>query len=41
VAKLLLVAQIEFREWTPDGHPRHASFSGIRTDKEARTIVKE
>src|SRR5439155_7691014 len=25
-----LVAQIEFTEWTPDGHLRHASFLGLR-----------
>ena len=28
-----LVAQIEFTEWTPDGHLRH-SFVGSREDKE-------
>jgi bifunctional non-homologous end joining protein LigD len=36
-----LVAQIEFNEWTPDGHLRHASFAGLRDDKEAREIVRE
>jgi ATP-dependent DNA ligase len=36
-----LVAQIEFTEWTPDGHLRHSSFSGLREDKEAREIVCE
>ena len=36
-----LVAQIEFTEWTPDGHLRHASFVGLRDDKEARQIVRE
>ncbi len=36
-----LVAQIEFTEWTPDGHLRHASFIGLRTDKRAREIVRE
>jgi bifunctional non-homologous end joining protein LigD len=25
-----LVAQIEFTEWTPDAHLRHASFIGLR-----------
>jgi len=24
-----LVAQIEFSEWTPDGHLRHSSFAGL------------
>jgi len=33
-----LVAQIKFTEWTPDGHLRHASFVGLRDDKEARQI---
>jgi bifunctional non-homologous end joining protein LigD len=28
-----LVAQIEFTEWTPDGHLRHSSFAGLRDDK--------
>ncbi len=36
-----LVAHIEFTEWTPDGHLRHASFAGLRDDKEARQIVRE
>jgi DNA ligase D-like protein (predicted ligase) len=36
-----LVAQIEFTEWTPDEHLRHASFAGLRDDKEAREIVRE
>ena len=28
-----LVAQIEFREWTPDGHLRHCSFVALRTTR--------
>ena len=32
---------IEFREWTPDGHLRHASFAGLRNDKEQEKIVRE
>jgi len=39
--KPLLVAQIEFTEWTPDGHLRHASFAGLRNDKEARQVSRE
>jgi bifunctional non-homologous end joining protein LigD len=31
--KPLLVAQIEFQEWTPDGHLRHARFATLRNDK--------
>jgi bifunctional non-homologous end joining protein LigD len=28
-----LVAQIEFREWTPEGHLRHCSSIGLRAEK--------
>jgi DNA ligase D-like protein (predicted ligase) len=33
-----LVAQIEFTEWTPDGHLRHSKFVGLGEDKEARVV---
>ena len=36
-----LVAQIEFTEWTPDGHLRAARFAGLREDKNAREVVRE
>ncbi|ACP21933.1 putative ATP-dependent DNA ligase (plasmid) [Sinorhizobium fredii NGR234] len=36
-----LVAEIEFRAWTADGHLRHASFRGLREDKLASDIVRE
>ena len=36
-----LVAQIEFQEWTPDGHLRHSSYVGMRDDKEARKVRRE
>ena len=36
-----LVAQIEFTEWTPDGYLRHASFVGLRSDKELLGVVRE
>jgi bifunctional non-homologous end joining protein LigD len=39
--KPVLVAQIEFTEWTPDGHLRHSRFVGLREDKEAREVVRE
>ena len=32
-----MVAQIEFTEWTPDGHLRHSKFVGLRNDKDACT----
>lgn len=36
-----LVAEVEFRAWTGDGHLRHASFRGLREDKAAEEIVRE
>lgn len=36
-----LVAEVSFAEWTPEGHLRHASFQGMRTDKPARSIIRE
>jgi len=36
-----LVAQIEFGEWTPDGHLRHSKFIALREDKEPGEVVRE
>lgn len=36
-----LVAEIAFTEWTRDGNLRHSAFIGMRTDKDARTVVRE
>ena len=36
-----LVAEIAFREWTPDGHVRHAVFQGLRLDKPAKSVVRD
>jgi DNA ligase D-like protein (predicted ligase) len=36
-----LVAQIEFTESTPDAHPRHSRFVGLRDDKDSRHVVRE
>jgi DNA ligase D-like protein (predicted ligase) len=36
-----LVGQIEFVEWTPDGHLRHSRFLGLREDKKPRDAVRE
>ena len=36
--KPMRVAEIEFAEWTPDERLRHASFAGMRDDKEAPPI---
>jgi ATP-dependent DNA ligase len=41
VAQTELVAQIEFTEWTPDGHLRHSKFVGLTEDKRAREVVRE
>ncbi|GKS58061.1 ATP-dependent DNA ligase [Nitrospira sp.] len=36
-----LVAEVAFAQWTSDGLLRQASFQGLRTDKEAGTIMRE
>jgi len=36
-----LVAQIEFAEWTPDGHLRHSKFIGLREDKDPWAVRRE
>lgn len=36
-----LVAEVQFSEWTPDGHVRHPTFKGLRTDKPATVITRE
>lgn len=36
-----LVAEIEFSGWTADERLRHASFQGLREDKDAREVVRE
>jgi ATP-dependent DNA ligase len=39
--KPLLVAQIEFLEWTGDNHLRHSKFIGLRDDKPAGAVRRE
>jgi bifunctional non-homologous end joining protein LigD len=41
MAKAGARAQIEFNEWTPDGHLRHSTFVGLRDDKEASDVVRK
>jgi DNA ligase D-like protein (predicted ligase) len=36
-----LLAQVEFTEWTGDGHLREAKFIGLRDDKDPRTVTGE
>ena len=35
------VAEVEFTEWTADGHIRHPSLQGFRTDKAPRDVHRE
>lgn len=35
------VAEVEFRGWTTDGILRHASFKGLRDDKDPRDVIRE
>jgi bifunctional non-homologous end joining protein LigD len=39
--KSKLIAQVSFTEWTDYGLLRHATFHGLRDDKEPRAIVRE
>ncbi|MFM0521603.1 DNA ligase D [Caballeronia jiangsuensis] len=39
--KPVLVAEVEFTEWTADEVIRQASFIGLRLDKDARGVVRE
>jgi len=36
-----LVCEVRFREWTPDGLLRHATFLRLRTDKNARDCERQ
>ncbi len=37
----LLVAEIKFTQWTKENLLRHASFKGLRTDKNPKDIIRE
>ena len=39
--KPVMVAEVEFTEWTNDGHLRHPSFKGLRLDKQAEQVTRE
>lgn len=36
-----VVVEVSFAEWTSDGSVRHASFKGVRVDKNPKSIVRE
>jgi bifunctional non-homologous end joining protein LigD len=36
-----LVAEVAYRGWTSDGLVRHASYEGLREDKDPREVVRE
>jgi bifunctional non-homologous end joining protein LigD len=37
----VLVAQVEFLEWTGENHLRHARFVGLREDRKAEDVRRE
>jgi bifunctional non-homologous end joining protein LigD len=37
----VLVGEVSFGEWTPDGQIRHALFLGLREDKPAKEVMRE
>ena len=39
--KPVLVGQVEYLEWTPDNHLRHARFIGLREDKDPKQARRE
>ena len=40
-SRLKHVGEVEFIEWTADGHVRHPSFQGLRKDKTPDECVRE
>ena len=36
-----LVSEVKFTEWTNEGEMRHPAFLGLRTDKQARDVIRE
>jgi len=39
--KPMLVAHVEFVEWTADNHLRHSTFVALREDKQARDVIRD
>ncbi|MBA2644937.1 MAG: DNA ligase, partial [Solirubrobacterales bacterium] len=40
-AEPVLVAEVEFTEWTAEGMLRHPSYKGLRDDKEPAVVIRE
>jgi bifunctional non-homologous end joining protein LigD len=40
-ARPTVVGEVQFGEWTSDGHLRHPSWRGLRPDKSAKAVVRE
>ena len=38
--KPVLVAEVEFLEWTSDNHLRHSRFVALRDDKRAKDVTR-
>ncbi|MCU1491520.1 MAG: polymerase LigD, ligase domain protein, partial [Acidimicrobiaceae bacterium] len=36
-----LVGEVQYGEWTKDGHLRHPSWRGLRPDKNPEEVVRE
>jgi len=37
----VLVGEVQYSEWTHDGHLRHPSWRGLRPDKEPTEVIRE
>jgi bifunctional non-homologous end joining protein LigD len=37
----VVVAEVEFAEWTPEGRLRFATFQGVRDDKDPQEVGRE
>lgn len=37
----VIVGEVQYGDWTPDGHLRHPSWRGLRPDKDLREVTRE
>ena len=37
----VLVGEVRYGEWTPDGHLRHASWRGLRAGRDPAEVARE